>query len=277
MLPKRLIGLFLIFLGITVLAFREGGGGYGKTALSLVAVETVGFVIGLVDKACDTAYRFWEEYFFNMRAREENSRLMGELQIQKKRLLIYEESLRLYKQEELLASVSNTINYPTTTADIIGYEPRSLFSAVILNKGSRHGVARNMPVVSHDGIIGRIITVSPNYSKLMPIMDINSAVGATIKETEENGVLVGYDDHCLLKYIPLFSQAKIGDEVITSGIDGIFPRGLKIGVITQVSRPKEGSWCHIVVLPSVNLSKTNRVLIILKEDELSKAMKELKG
>lgn len=138
---------------------------------------------------------------------------------------------------DLLAYTSTVRNQRTLTADVIGYDANSVLRTIIINRGTRDGVAVGMPVVTEQGLVGRVIASQSNAAQVLLVNDVSSAVNARLQTTRAQGTVRGQDSgNLLLTFIPLGQQIQVGDLVITSGLGGNFPSDITIGQVTSISR-----------------------------------------
>ena len=135
-----------------------------------------------------------------------------------------------------------------------------------MNQGENDGVAKDMAVATSEGVVGRVIEVSRNTAKVLLITDANSAVDVIVQRSRAQGILEGkIEETCILKYVQKSEEVQVGDRVITSGLGGIFPKGLVVGTVTKVDRKRPGIFQYIEVTPAVDLSKLEEVLILGEE------------
>jgi len=114
------------------------------------------------------------------------------------------------------------------------------------------------------GIAGQVTDVSANYSKVLLIIDHNSAVDALVQNDRARGIIQGdAAGQCLFKYVLRKHDIKIGDIVVSSGLDGVFPKGLAVGYVSAVVKPKSGIFQEVTVIPYVDFEKLEEVLIVL--------------
>ena len=119
-----------------------------------------------------------------------------------------------------------------------------------------------MAVVVSEGVVGRVIEVSAHTAKVLLISDPNSAVDVIIQRSRAQGILEGrVEEFGILKYIQKSDDVQMGDKVITSGLGGIFPKGLIVGTVTKVERKRPGVFQYIEVTPSVDFSRLEEVLV----------------
>ena len=154
------------------------------------------------------------------------------------------------------------------TALVIGRDPNHWYDTFIINLGLTDGIEVDMPVVNGDGLIGRIVEVGVTWSKVMPIVDSSSGVSGFVVRTRDNGILNGTptagNESALLRMSKLVLDADLmpGDMVITSGQGGVFPKGLPIGEVTEVSQSDDGMRNQAVVTPHVDFAHLEEVMII---------------
>ena len=149
-------------------------------------------------------------------------------------------------------------------ASVIGRDATQWSKVVVIDKGSNHGVKKHLAVVTNSGVIGQVIHVGPTSSKVLLTIDSRSAVDALFQNSRISGVVVGTGEgECKIKYVPNTAEIKVGDRVLSSGLGGIFPKGLFIGTVSQVIKKKQGLFQEITLAPSSDLSKLEEVLIFL--------------
>jgi hypothetical protein len=138
----------------------------------------------------------------------------------------------------------------------------------MIDKGFRDGIAPDMPVVNDEGVIGRILDVSDRHSRVLLITDQGSSVDAIDQRNRVRGIVSGKDANgCLLKYVRGNLDIKEGDLVITSGKDGIYPKGLRLGVVQAAYKDPVDLFQKIDVKPLVRMSGLEEVLIIKRGGE----------
>lgn len=132
----------------------------------------------------------------------------------------------------------------------------------ILDAGSSKGVRKDMVVVTPRGLAGKVIQVGENYSQVLLVNDVRFSAAVRLEETRKEAILSGTGaSACELLFFPHEEQIKKGDVLISSGLDGIFPEGLKVGTVHSVSK-EEGLFQSVQVDPSVDTSRMEEVLII---------------
>ena len=185
-----------------------------------------------------------------------------------------------------LLQLKDESKYPILPAKVIGRDPSSWFNDSIINRGSADGVKLYMPVVTNGGLVGRITMVSPLTSQVTLITDEKAGVGAVVGEignTNALGVVSGLKDGrdvnldrnlVEMRYVPGSTEVKQGDAVFTTGQDGIYPPGLKIGEIVEISSGSATVSHTIYIKPSSNISSMQEVAVLIYEAPKREAAKE---
>lgn len=142
-------------------------------------------------------------------------------------------------------------------------DPKGL-QVVTIDRGSSDGVAKMMPVVVAQGVVGRIQNVLPHTSDILLLVDRNSSVAARVERSRARANVRGLNkpDVCALDYALRSEDMIEGDLLVTSGTDGVFPRGIPVGKVTNVKRTGHGLYQAADVVPAVNVTKLEEVLII---------------
>ncbi len=132
-----------------------------------------------------------------------------------------------------------------------------------------------MPVVNAGGVVGRLVSVSPNYAKVLLVIDQNSAVDSIIQRSRDEGIVKGLSAKlCKLDYVVKTSDVVVGDKVVTSGLGRVYPKGLPVGEVVEVVNIPGELFKEIKVRPMVDFSKLEELLVILKEDPLVSQQEE---
>jgi rod shape-determining protein MreC len=204
----------------------------------------------------------WSGYVALQQVQQENNALRQELQAMQVRL--QQERAEAQRTDNLrqLLELRDRANLDTVAAEVIAGAASPDFRTVTIDKGSSDQLATDMAVISPAGVVGRVILPSRRASKVQLLIDRNAAAGALIERTRVQGVVVGIGDGMLrMQYVPGTADVKTGDLVVTSGIDGIYPKGFVIGTIDHTDRGV-GAYHEIVIRPAVDFSRIEEVLIV---------------
>jgi rod shape-determining protein MreC len=205
----------------------------------------------------------WSGYVALRRVQEENETLRRELA--RAEIQLQEQRARADRSRglERLLDLRERVNLETTAAEVIAAGATPDFRTLTIDKGAGDGVRTDMAVIAPAGVVGRIVVPSRRAAKVQLLIDRNAAAGALIERSRAQGVAVGAGDGWLrIAYVTEIDDVVVGDTVVTSGIDGIYPKGLIIGTVDQVT--KNGpAYKEIRVRPAVEFSSIEEVLVVL--------------
>lgn len=215
----------------------------------------------------------WRGYFYLVGLEKENQALKRELQELKLQVNRYREADLANQRLRALLNFKKSIATPLLPAQLVAFDPSGWFQTILIDKGTNDGVVRDMAVVSAEGLVGRVIGVSNHHAKVLLILDGNSAVDAYIQRSRARGVLVGLGlELCLLKYVQRNEDVQVGDKVISSGMGGVFPKGLLVGTVQEVVRGSSGLFQRVEVEPAVNFGRLEEVLVVIQSPPEEPAM-----
>jgi rod shape-determining protein MreC len=256
----------------------------GMSVLSGFAFGTFSGIQGVATSAVGGVKQAWQDYFALQEIRRENEALqqeVGQLQI-----ALQQERTEATQSRSLqdLLTLKRQLPLQTTSARVIGYGPGLTFQTMNIDKGTDDGLLRDMAVIAPSGVVGRIVQPGARASKVQLLIDRNAAAGAIVERSRVQGVVEGNPLRfgLLLKYVSSTADIQVGDRVVTSGIDGVFPsstllpsggdassteggfpRGFVIGHIESLEK-RGGQYDNVVVRPAVDFSTLELVLVVLK-------------
>ncbi len=229
----------------------------------------------LIKQITKSTEELWLNYFRLVGVHHENTQLKNEIHALKMANSRYRELLATQERLEELLQFKQTINRPVLAAQVIGRDPTGWFKSVIIDKGKWAGLRLDMPVVNAFGVVGRVVSVSSNYAKVLLIIDQNSAVDCLVQRSRDRGMLKGLmSEICKLDYVAKSNDITVGDIVVTSGLGGVFPKGLPVGRILDVKEISGELFKDIKIRTAVDFSKLEEVLVILEESRSSNQLKE---
>ena len=222
-------------------------------------------IVALSSSIAGGIRQVWSGYVWMVGARAENDRLQETV----RQLSLTNSSYEQIKKENIrlrrLISLSEGMPYESLGARVIARTPSFLSNVIYVDRGSRDGVRTDQPVFSGDGIVGRIVLVSAHQSQIQLITNPDASIGAMLESSRTPGVLRGTGDLSLdLNYINNTVQVAAGDVVLSSGLDGIYPKGLVLGKVIESQKGK-GVFRSIRVEPAIDLIRLEEVSILLKE------------
>lgn len=214
----------------------------------------------------------WNGYFDLRDTHEENQRLKEQLASLELRLQQQQALSRRGAQLEQMLALREQTSLKTLTANVIALDATGMFWTVTIDRGSSHGVNSDMAVIAPQGVVGRVVD-SPAYeaAKVQLLIDRNAGAGAVIERTGAGGVVVGNDNDPPLQmdFVANLADVKVGDKVVTSGLDGIYPPGFVIGQVEKV-QDGQGLYKHIEIRPAVDFRALQTVLVVLDPPEKPK-------
>lgn len=252
----------LLLFGLVLISLRVKQR-QGVTFLDAVVLELTSPMQKAATFVIKSVHGVFQQYVFLVRLQRENEllkRRIAELQEethQMKEMELANERLRklLQFREKMPTSVIG--------AEVIGRDPSSWFKSVTVNKGDRDGINKGMAVISSEGVVGQILKTAPHYATVLLITDYNSAIDTLVQRTRAKAIVEGKEENrCELKYLLRTEEVAVGDVVITSGLGGIFPKGLVVGEIMAVDKKSHGVFQYAELAPSVDLTKLEEVFII---------------
>lgn len=182
---------------------------------------------------------------------------------------IRRENLRL-KQ---MLHYSEDIQQDKILAQVIGWDSANQFKVLRLNRGERDGIQLMSPVITHKGLVGYVYRIGAHYADVLTILDPNNRVDALIERTRTHGIVEGVFNHrCALKYVNRNEPIEIGDKMITAGVGGIYPKGIKVGMITEIDRETAGMTLGVELTPSVDFRTLEEVLVLLPKPTVAQAV-----
>ena len=253
-----LITVNIIFLTITIR--RPTSFGVGGVMIAFTAPFQ-----DLASRAVKGVRETWRNYFSLVSVAAENQRLKQLLgKAAEDSILQRELDLENNRLRDLLA-FQRSLPHPAIAAQIIAKDPSAWFNTVIIDKGAADGLRKGLPAVTSRGIAGQVVEVSAHQSKLMLIIDRNSAVDALVQRTRSRGIVKGAArDECYLDYVMHEDDMRVGDGVVSSGFDGVYPKGLLIGTVAAINFQGSDFFKEVRVTPSVDFDTLEEVLVILK-------------
>jgi rod shape-determining protein MreC len=262
----------LVLLHLTAISHQvDGGGGVSLLQRGLLAVlspvqRAVAAVVGGVGEV-------WRGWAFHRETYEENRRL--EERVRQLETEIQVHSLRAQEAERLrqLLSLRDTVPMDTVAAEVVGRDGVPWFRSLTIDKGEADGVGLDAPVISPTGVVGRVFAVGPHAARVQVLLDRDSGAGVLVERSRVPGVVSGQvsgqasgADDLVLEYVPERSDVAVGDVVVTSGLEGIYPKGLVVGRVRYVGKGS-GLFRDIRVEPSARFDRLEEVLVVRRVRE----------
>jgi rod shape-determining protein MreC len=260
--------LFLQVLGLAMQVKRSGGNDVEDTRL--IRIWGVGAITPferILVWAQNSTGNVWHNYFYLRGVRAENRQLKEQIeQMRIEQVRLSEDAAQARRLQTLLAFKEQFISR-TVAAQVIGSSGSDLSRIIYIDKGENAGIKRDMAVMTSDGVVGKVLVVFPSVSQVLLISDQSSGVGAILEKTRLQGVLRGTaNGEVVLERVMSDEQVPVGETVLTSGGDQIFPKGLSVGTVANVGKGKD-LFLNIKIKPAANLSKLEEVLVLVEKQE----------
>ena len=260
---QRTAVLFIaVMLGHVILISAQVNSRSGVPLLEVVTFGTFAEVQRAASGGTGGIRNAWKGYINLRGVRAENEMLkrqLGELQVKFQQERAAAERTR---QLEQLLGFQQQIAIQSVATSVIGAGASPDSRTVTIDKGTSSGVHLNMPVIAPTGVVGRVVTPTGHASKVQLLVDRNAGAGALVDRSRAQGVILGSGEELLnMKFVSATADVKPGDTVVTSGIDGIYPKGFVIGKIETVESGT-GLYKVIRVRPGVDFNRLEEVLVI---------------
>jgi len=236
-----------------------------KALFERVVLTVMAPVSGVLSRINDGVTLVWNDYIDLVGVRRENKKLRESVKTLNSRMIQDHETELANERLKKLLDLKNSLPMQTLAASVIGEDGSPWFKTIVIDRGEADGLKEGMPVIAADGVIGQLVKVVAKSSRVLLITDHASGVAAIIQRSRARGVLKGKGGGtCSLEFTPADEDVKVGDTVITSGIGGVFPKGLNIGEVTMVKKGEYGIFQTVEVRPAVNLARLEEVLVLLQ-------------
>ncbi|HTT22692.1 MAG TPA: rod shape-determining protein MreC [Candidatus Sulfotelmatobacter sp.] len=258
----------VLFLQVLGLAVQVKTGAEKETRL--IRLWTVGMITpferGLV-WVQSSAGNLWHNYFYLRGVRAENRELKEQIeQMRLEQVRLTEDATQAHRLQMLLAFKEQFVS-KTVAAQVIGTSGSDLSRIVYIDKGENAGIKPDMAVITADGVVGKVLLAGTNEARVLLISDQTSGVGAILEKSRLQGVLRGTaNGEIVLERVMSDEQVQPGETVLTSGGDQIFPKGLRVGTVTNVANGKD-LFLNITIKPAANLGKLEEVLVLTEKQE----------
>ncbi|OQY17631.1 MAG: rod shape-determining protein MreC [Desulfobacteraceae bacterium 4572_35.1] len=215
-----------------------------------------------INTASRSATESWDNYINLIGVQQQNVELKEQLRHSKRQLLdlheIAQENIRLRK----LLNFKPNQQFPEIPACVIAVDASNWFRTITIDKGTTDNLQEGLPVVVTEGIVGRTIKCSANTSRILLATDAASEVAALIQHNRTRGIVRGRGGKLTFDYALRKKDVQIGDMVVTAGTGGIFPKGIPIGIISNIIKPDYGLFQTLELTPCVDFSRLEDVLVI---------------
>jgi len=264
----RLFLLFFLFIAILLLLLGSATGGrFG--ALHQLTLETLGPVQNVFTRISLSSIRLKNRYISLWNLQEENDELRKELGTYHAQLDEYRSAYARNRFLENELAFRKKESFPALMARVVGKDPSFWFQTLIVDRGKNDGVVTGMVARNSRGVVGQVVQVSDNYSKILLANAPSSAIDAIVQKSRVRGILKGAGEQgYILQYVLKNGDVKEGDTIVTAGIGGVFPPEITLGTVSKVHSKRRGMFLDIEVEPAVDFARLEVLFINLSEEQL---------
>lgn len=258
-MPKKRLLLFLslIIVSFILMTYQSNKGAFNPLRL-------ISYPINIANNTIHSISSSIKNSFKKIRLRdEENRKLRGELNDLLMEQQRYKDAvLENARLRELLSLKEKEKRY-VAAARIIARGNDRWANTLVIDKGRRDGIEKDMAVITVRGLVGKILSSSDSYSSILLINDINFSAAARLRESRTEGIISGTGSKtCILKYVSHGYETKENEMILTSGLDSLFPADIPVGSVTRITRKGAGLFQNIEVTPFQDTTKLEEVVIV---------------
>jgi len=251
--------LILMSASVSNRKFASSGSGFISWVLSPVDSLYKGIL--------SSVRRSWEHYFYLVGVEEERDQLASRLKALESQNSEFKELSSENERLKSLLKYRDELKSDGILARVVSRDPSNWAESVTVDRGSKEGIKEGQAVVDGNALVGQIISVSSNTAKVLLLTDNISSVDVIVQSSRAQGIVEGnLTDALKLKYLLREQSVKIGDRIIASGLDEIFPKGALIGIVSKIKDDPNGMFQNVEVEPSADMSRLENILILTKSD-----------
>ncbi len=262
---RQRVGLLLaaVVLGHIILISAQVNSRAGVPVLEQVTLGLFSEVQRAAAAAVDGVRGAWHGYVDLRGVQAQNLALKAEVDALRVRLQEEHALAERSRQLQRLLELREETSLSVVAAEVVGGGASPDFQTVTIGKGTGDGLGTDMAVLAPEGVVGRVVTPTSRAAKVQLLIDRNAAAGAMIERTRAQGVVFGTGDGLLrMDYVAEVGGVEVGDLVVTSGVDGIYPKGFVIGEVEAVERTGD-AYKAITVRPVIDVRRLESVLVVL--------------
>jgi rod shape-determining protein MreC len=265
-LISLVIGIALLNMVVDRRALGQGGRDlpWWSAAVLDVAVPVQKMVAVPLDFARDS----WIDYVALVQVREENEGLRQKLARQEEENLQLREALVASGRLQRIAEMRDEFEIPMLPAELVGVDVSAWFRSALVDRGREDGVRSGMPVISDNGLVGLVTATSNSASKIMLLIDRQAAIDGVVQRSRARGIVRGArQDGLSFEFTSREGDLEVGDLIITSGLGGVYPKGLRIGEVTAVSPSDPMMLQTAEVRPAVDFGRLEQIFVMLRRGQ----------
>jgi rod shape-determining protein MreC len=266
---KKSLTVYLVLAVVVLLIFVVVGLRLGSPAIvspiKYFFVDLTGYLQKGLSGPSKWGKELWRSYLALQDVELENKALRQEVSQLQKEIGRYREALIANARFKRLLGMKEEVGTTVVTANVVAVDMAPWLATITVDQGRKDGIKPGMVVMSGAGVVGQTMESSLHFSKVLLLSDYNSAVAALIQRNRARGIIKGAGEgRCYLAYVEKVVDVEVGDRIITSGTDRIFPKGLLIGKVSSVTEGSISDLFHVIaVTPSVDLKRVEEVVILV--------------
>ncbi|MGE0452962.1 MAG: rod shape-determining protein MreC [Vicinamibacteria bacterium] len=263
---SRLLLAGLVITHLVAISGQVDAG--GSTLLERMLLGALAPVEGMASGAVGGLRGAWRRYVALREVREENRRLAERVEVLE--LLLQQKQDRVREADRLrgLLGLREAHALETVAAAVVARQGQPWFRSVLVDRGRDSGIVLDAAAITPQGVAGRVVAVGPAAARVQLLLDRECAVGVLVERSRVTGVVQGQvgigetgTGELLMKYVPALADVTVGDRVLSSGLDGIYPKGLLVGEVVSVGRPA-GLFRDVIVAPAVAFDRVEELLLV---------------
>jgi len=266
---SRILGasllLFFVALGLTSYSAKNPWLGRGASSLGMSLLQPVQSLMAFVTGGVSG---LWTGYVALQNVANENQSLktrLSSLETEYSKLVEYQHENERLKS---LLKVRQANQFAAVVGRVVAHDPTRWAHTVTLDVGVFDGVSQGMPVVDGKGVVGQVVSVGPHSSRVLLLTDSSSGVDALVQDTRARGLVEGgAGDQLRWDFVLSETEVAVGSRVVTSGKDGVFPKGLLLGVVSDIVKTSGRLFQRITITPAVDFTKLETVLVVKGEQK----------
>ncbi|MCB0329425.1 MAG: rod shape-determining protein MreC [Bdellovibrionales bacterium] len=254
--------VLFFFLSLILTAYSVRNPEVGKLGVAVYQLFSSP-VQGAVHNSSTFFSSVWDSYVWLVGARIENRTLKRELSLMKSEVARLRELSQEAEALRKILELREQTGYKGVVTSVIGADPSGWVRSVTVDRGSEDGIGQQMPAVLGGAVVGQVFSSAPDSSQVLLLTDRTSGVAALVQRSRARGIVLGNgSDDCIMEYVREEEDVVVGDTIVTSGFDGIYPKGLEIGLVTKVKDRKGGMFKEIQVRPTADLTHLETLFIL---------------
>lgn len=256
--------VLILFTGFLYYSYHLKNRGV-KNFWERTVLDVASPAIQTADSLIESVYQTVSTYLYLVEAEKENQTLRKQVAELSGQEAKYQELSLENERLRKLLHFQKEIEDAFVSAQVVGEDASGWFRTVLINKGELDGIKEGMPVVVADGVVGRIIRTGQTVSRIMLLPDPSSSIAVLIQRTRVRSICQGQGDSLSLEFASNDADIEVGDRLISSGMGGLFPKGVTVGRIVSAAKPETGFFQTIEVEPAVDYSRLEEVIVLLRE------------